>query len=250
MQEERVTAELCGLYIVDTGLVDSEFDGDVFFLRAGTGLAFLTRSNERFIVRLRPEESTIDSFSDDQGRDLLKNAAGQPVAVQFEFTSPTVDNKAFVMLVSTRSSPAPGATRLNLQANFAVLLAEGMAVRELPTVPLRPGPLTVEGLDTEIIYVGPPKLSLAGGAPFVVHIESRGAAMDLVQSLEFFDANGTQLSTIGLSLPPAGGKLVTEYGLTKEVESATLRFTLWINTTVQIVPITQDIRLGIGPVRP
>lgn len=91
MPANKLTSTICGVYVVDTGLVDADFDGSVFGLYAGTGLGFLIKSSQKTIVTLKPAASAFEIFKDNKGRDLLKNLEGKPVATRVELptTRPT-----------------------------------------------------------------------------------------------------------------------------------------------------------------
>lgn len=152
-----------------------------------------------------------------------------------------------IALLSTRSSPASGASEVSLKAKVRVLLSDGQATRELKDTPLKIGPLPFDGFEIAIIKVGPPELSL-GGLPFAVQVETKGASRDAIAMFEFVDQNGNPLSGGG-GLKIEADRTVTEYAFAQEVQSATARLNLWTNLEPADVPINAKVKLGIPAVK-
>lgn len=245
MSAQVMTASVCGIYVVDIGLVDSGLDGSVFDQFAGTGVAFLLKTTDKLIAGFQPQQSTITSFKDNKDLDLLKNAAGQPVKTRWQGRQNPLGRKDYVVEFKTRSSPSPDASQLQIEGALQFRVADGTQDKEFPNIPLEVGPLALDNLDIQILRKGVPEFLT--NHPFAIKIQSKGEAIELLDSLSFLDANGQQLSLGSFrSAASTEDTVISEHYFDSPVDVATIKLSLWVNAQSVSIPIKAEIRLGIS----
>lgn len=238
-----VKVSLCGVYAVRRALADTELDGVVFGLPAGTGVAYRVVAAGMDLVALDEEGSGVAAFGDDAGGDLLVLSTGE--AARAGWSNPFgTQGEALVAELSVRNSPLPGASALVVRGELSVLVADGTEAREVLDVRLAPGPVAAGDLPLEITHVGAP--TLFGGARFAVKFTLRGEARHRLRDLRLLDEDGREVSTMEGRNAPEPGVLEVETYLDEEIPTyATVLLSLWKDLRRATVPVADEVRLGL-----
>ncbi len=249
---DSITAALSGIYVIETGLTDAFLDGIVFDRFAGTGIALLVTSTDKVIVAFNESQSGVATFTDNTGRDLLKNSAGEALAVKWESKHIPNDDeslrKQLFVQFFTRANPSATTTQLKLDVNLRLQLAANLAAKVAKNVSLTPGPLELDDLDIKISHVGKPEFNLA--FPFAVQLDMNGPAVDLIQSVSFLDSDGKSLALATFRKSTEASRRLVEYYFSEEIQLADLEFGVWQDLENADVPFKGDITLGLSPATP
>jgi hypothetical protein len=252
-QEDLITWQIGALLIAAEGVpTDPTLYLDALLGRpAGTGIGFILRCHDqnKYIIGFKQFISTLEYCVDNLGKDILKDATGNQVPVQWlrSTTLPASFCLAHAFMLPTLT---PGATKITVNGNIKVAITdaiEDMEEHDLGSIEIKVGPLNLQGLDIKIAAVekgilNNPEVQLR------VNLELRDAAIDRVYSIEFLDDNGQSLnpnfSVLNLEPQSALDPHIMIYSFPQEFPSADVKIVLRKN--VEIVNVHFAAEVGVG----
>lgn len=251
-EQPPVSAEIVVLRVMVVGFPADSFDLAPFNASPGTAVAVLLRSADKLIVAVLGDKSRIDAFSDDTGADLLEPPPATGAASnQFSMTTsvigpfPTISNdgKSAVVELTAPSSPADGATSLQLKGTIVMQLAVGTSKITVPHAELVSGAMDVPGYTVAIEQVG--EVNWGNGPQRSVTFKVTGDKAEQLAAVRFLNADGSEIQSQRTMRMRMFGHVQVTYVLDKMVDAATIELSFWDGLESVEVPLDMQITLGI-----
>ena len=231
-------------------VVPKAYDGNdmmrAFNAFEGTSVAILVHQPNGGLITFDSENSKIESFTDDKGKDLLKSTGdfGMPAIPM----SPDIseDGKAVIIEVNGGQTPTKGATSLNVKGKLifkAAIRKKGYTHKDIEVkadAKVEAGPI-----EMTIGRAGKPEW---GEEPLEIVLQAK-KRLDEVASIRFLDSDGKEIeSSVSGSMTMAFGDDVSVergYALTKKVDKVTIEISYWTDMKDLEIPVDLTFSLGL-----
>jgi hypothetical protein len=263
----KPTARVIGLQLADPAFDQGEFERAPLPAARGTVMRVLIE-HARPIVSLDRRASAVSMFRDDTGRQLRPkrpNAADnespqttqkteadrthvRPTALRLSEGHPIdpgteISRNGRRMVVSFRAPrlPDPEASELQLKARLNVRLGIEKETITLKDVPIRKGPIDIEGRSVAIHKRGE---SQWGEQPFYVQLQLEGQSAERFIKARILSSEGKDITA--RQRPPVwmAEAVRVPVSLKRQVDRATLELTFFKAVTTETLPI--DVKTGLG----
>jgi hypothetical protein len=215
--------------------------------KKGTTLALLLQTSTGAIIKVDTRESTLESFTDDKGTDLLIEKKGFNKDGFGHFARISEDGKGALIDIESGGLPAAGATKVTAKGSLLIQTASTKkAFKSAPIALIAGTELTIGEIALKVEKVGKPSF---GDDALELELETTNKAIERVADVKFFDAAGKELESNSSGSSSMGfGKKYTygrSYNFKKAVTGkVVVQFEMWTDFEETQVPIT--VTMGIG----
>jgi len=213
----------------------------------GTGLALLIEAGGASIIKVDTKASTIDSFTDDGGNDLMVKGSGYNRNGFGSFPKVSKDGKAAMIEIKGAGVPNAKAGKVIAKGTLVVQTAsKSKKVKSQPFEPRKGTKLKVGDIELKVTKAGKPSF---GDDPLELEFETNNKAITLVAGVKFYDATGKEIESHGTGSSSMGfnDKFTygVSYGLKKSVNgNVVLEFEVWTDLKEKKIPFS--VAVGIG----
>lgn len=243
------TIEVQGLRVVKKGYSDRIKPFNWF---PGTSVSLLVKNAAGGIISCDHNNSTLTTFKDDTGKDLLTSPPLSDFSTKGFQTSAWIsdDTKAATVEIAAPALPSENAQKLLMEGTLKVRTATNKEVQTAKGVDLKAGTkFSVGPYNFEVKQVGKPQWSY-NNAQYGVTFETKQELTKL-ESIEFLDGSGKKIeSSTGTSSRTSINNNVT---VTREfhMQSAptgpvTVQASLWKDLKDHEVPFKMTATLGLS----
>jgi hypothetical protein len=213
----------------------------IFTFNPGTTVEVILAQPGKFILAIDPKASKLESFTDDKKTDLTKTKSlfGREWlnATLLRFSK---DNAHCAFQIYAPSTPAEGASKLQVKANLAVVIGKEEKTAEQKNVTLKAGEKAkLDAIDMTVEKGFPEGKQVT--ASFITSERS-------IKSLEFIDSKGKAIPQVFTNTNPtfAGGKnqFQTTCSLPVQADPITVKVTYFSKTETVKVPV--ELSFGVG----
>ncbi|HIG84400.1 MAG TPA: hypothetical protein EYG40_02555 [Verrucomicrobia bacterium] len=213
----------------------------------GTELALLIEAGGASIIKVDAKASTIDSFTDDGGKDLMVKAKGYNRNGFGSFPKVSKDGKS--AMIEIKGAAVPNAKAGKVIAKGTLVVYTGSKTEKIKSQPFEPKKgtnLKVGDIELTVTKAGKPSF---GNDPLELEFETKNKAITMVAGVKFYDAAGKEIESHGTGSSSMGfNKNFTygqSYGLKKSVaEKVVLEFEVWTDLAEKKIPFS--VAAGIG----
>ncbi len=235
--------QVAGLRIVAPPADKKEDAHGAFFQPPGVTVVAAITPVQGKIVSIEQFSSKVDSFTDDQGTDLLAAKSESP------FNKPgfgVMDAKELCATVEIQAAglPARGATVLNITGKLTVKIAMGTNQFTMDNVAITNNTsFTCGDQPVRITKAGFGKAMFSNKEEFSVTFSSP-KDLESIATMEFFDAQGGKIEAHKSSWGGGMGDYMAVYVFKKSVDRAKIVATCW--TDLKTVEVPLSVKTGLG----
>lgn len=216
-----------------------QFDGFATFnTQKATTLALLLDGGGKSLIEVDQDNSEVETFKDDQGKDL-KGEVGS-------FPKVSKDGKLARVSVEGEEAVTPGAKTVTAKGVVKARTASKRETKKSKLVEVKNGEKAVLGdkLQFKIVKSGKPDW---GDEPFMIELEVKRDIPEVAE-LRFYDEAGKLIKSKQSGSSRMGFmKMVTvsrDYSLARKVDKIVVEADLW--TDMEIVEVPFEITVGVG----
>lgn len=240
-----------GVQVVATDLDQEAFGGMApMSASPGTTVAVLVGSVGKSIVSVDTDASQVAAMTDSQGNSLLEDepaegAAGGFMMVQTNvspFPKISEDGSMAVIELQAPRTPAAGSDAIHIEATLAVQVAAGTVTQTVDSAALKAGALDVPGYSIKVSQIGDAPW---GDGQMSVTFSMTTDTADAVADIRFIDELGNDVTDQRYSTMTMMNTAEVEYGLKKQLETATIQFIFHDQMEKIEVPVNLDVKLGL-----
>lgn len=236
--------KVAGIRIVAPAADKKEGAQGAFFQPPGVTVVAVITPVVGKIVSIDQFNSKVDSFTDDQGTDLLAAKSESP------FNKPgfgMMDAKDSCATVEIHSAgvPAKGTLALNISGKVTVKIAAGTNQFTIESVDITNNTsFTCGDLPIKITKAGLGKAMFSNKEEFSVTFSST-KDLESISTLDFFDAQGNKIEAHKSSWGGGMGDYMVEYVFKKSVDHTKIVATCWTDLKTMEVPLSVKTGLGL-----
>lgn len=237
-QEAKVDISVVGLQVA-AAPYNGEQGMSSFYSEGGVTLSMLAVSNAGSIVKLDEEASKIDSVTDEQGNQLLKEDQWSTLNYM---NTVSEDGKAILFSVNAAGQPARGSKTIQVKGAVTVVCATGSKTVKSAPVEAKPGvEVEINGAKFTVAKIGKPDYDDS----YAYSIELKSADWpDSVAAIRFLDTAGKVIESTRSSSMWSGTNRSEEHYLRNQVDTVILEIDFWENLESIQTPI--DLTVGAG----
>jgi hypothetical protein len=243
-QPPAASVEVAGLRVVKPGY-EGKQELRAFNWHEGTTVALLVTRPGGGLIGFDDDASAVQSFVDDQGRNLLVKAGfSQPGFSSFANIS--ADGKAAMLEVGGGAIPTQGARELRIRAKAVFQVASQKTTAKQTGIAARKGSKVQAGPVTlEIEKVGKPEW---GSEPFAIVFKAK-QELGAIASVRFLDASGKEVeSSTGGTMTSRFGDAIDvqrEYKLERKVDTFAIEIAYWTDLRAEEIPVDVSVSVGL-----
>jgi len=248
---DELATEIVGVRVIDDSFPADEFEFLPFHGDTGTQLLVMVTSGEKQFVEILARESEIVALTGGEQHDLLqarKTSDSQPsfgASPVGAFARFSKDRRRALVEITAPQSPAAEDAYLKLKGHLVAKLARGTKRVVRQNVSFEPGAIEVD--DYAIAIVGAEmKTNFSSEELFTVDLRFTGKAAEALESVQFLDQAGDEIKVQGTSWSAIAGVTTASYPLEREVASATVVFTFWVDPEKRKIPLDVTQTLGMS----
>lgn len=243
------TVKAAGIRIVNRAIVkDQEKLVPLSAYNIGTTLAMLIEADDNSILKIDTRNSTIDSFADDNHKELMVQGNTHTRNGFHPFPKISKDGKTAMVEINGEELPKANAAKVIAKGTLLLLTAsKSKKFKSQPFEAKKGTMLKVGDIELKVIKAGKPT---SGNDPLELMFESKHKdAVQLVAETKFYDSSGKEIESreTGRSSKGIQGEHTygVKYSLKKSVIGyVVLEFKMWTDIAEMRVPFS--VTAGIG----
>ena len=244
-QEADLKVDVCGIRVVQPPY-GGDFEMTVLQGNGGSSIALCVSRADGGLIDYVNDDSKLESFTDDQGTNLLAGEDNMGMVGLSGWCSISKDGKAATIEIHGPSLPKQGATALHAKGMLAFQIAKEKKAFTSPAIKLEiDAPIEAGPVPFTVKSMGKPDW---GNEPLEISLATN-TDDSAIAEIKFMDANGEVIesSQSSSSRMSFGDQVQIErsYTLTKKLEQIKVEITYWMDMKKVATPFDVTAKVGL-----